>query len=383
MALTRGKTTHFIIGQPSELPRNVLPRECDIYNYLRLLQMQSPELSLHNIADIIAEEVVQIWTELGNLPTFQLKVVSNKVKQIHKRGKALLKKPIERRVGTIHEPLEDVRSPGRPSKTDNFEGIFDIRSCSCKSRNSCNCLLHKMVHEREWEFLVDQRTNRNMVISFSVDGKVTSRWARRDATNMRMLNHQKDQDVDMSNTEESYQNSTPSSDDLEADKDTTPPKEENESNQNRFNMDKFLDELDRYNISDMCGAALITAIFEDIKWITSDNNKLVFDRFKISRQRKKRREERVKENKATAQGNIKCIGIDGKRDKNTKTLVEKEVNGSMGKVREQKTEEHIVFTDPHNYITHSVIEDGQGTGSNLGKHLVDTIREFNSQDVIE
>ena len=55
----------------------------------------------------------------------------------------------------------------------------------------------------------------------------------------------------------------------------------------------------------------------------------------------------------------------------------------MNKVREQKTEEHMVFTDPYNYITHSVIEDGQGTGINLGKHLVDTIREFNSQDVIE
>ena len=88
----------------------------------------------------------------------------------------------------------------------------------------------------------------------------------------------------------------------------------------------------------MCGAALITAIFEDIKWITSDNTKLVFDRFKIRRQRKKRREERVKENKSTAQGKIRCIRVDGKRYKHTKTLVEKEINGLMNKVREQKTE---------------------------------------------
>ena len=133
----------------------------------------------------------------------------------------------------------------------------------------------------------------------------------------------------------------------------------------------------------MCGAALITAIFEDIKLITSDNNKLVFDRFKISRQRKKRREQRDKENRDTARGEIKCIGIDGKRDKNTKTMVEKEVNGSISKVREEKTEEHIVFTNPNDYLTHSVIENGQGTGNNIAKHLVDTIREFNSQDVIE
>ena len=239
-----------------------------------------------------------------------------------------MKKPVQRRISTIHEPLEGVKSPnsrGRPRKTDNFEGLFDICTCNCASRNSCTCPSDKKVHEREWEFLVDQRTNRNMVISSSVDGDVTRRWARKDATKMRMLNHQIDQDVDVSIMEESDPNSTPSLDNLEADKDTTPPKEENETNQNRFIMDKFLDELDRYNISDMCGAALITAIFEDIKWITSDNNKLVFDRFKIRRQRKKRREERVKESKALAQGKIKSIGVDGKRDKHTKTLVEKEL----------------------------------------------------------
>ena len=237
-----------------------------------------------------------------------------------------MKKPVQRRISTIHEPLEGVKSPnsrGRPRKTDNFEGLFDICTCHCASRNSCTCPSDKKVHEREWEFLADQRTNRNMVISSSVDADVTRRWARRDATKMRMLNHEIDQDVDVSIMEESDQNSTPLLDNLEADKDTIPPKEEIETNQNRFIMDKFLDELDRYNISDMCGAALITAIFEDIKWITSDNSKLVFDRFKIRRQRKKRREERVKENKSTAQGKIRCIGVDGKRDKQTKTLVEK------------------------------------------------------------
>ena len=49
-----------------------------------------------------------------------------------------------------------------------------------------------------------------MVISPSVDGDVTRRWARKDATKMRMLNHQIDQDVDVSIMEESDPNSTPS-----------------------------------------------------------------------------------------------------------------------------------------------------------------------------
>ena len=106
MALTRGKTSNpiFLARQTSELPRNVLPREIDIYNYLKFLKR--PGHLLINIANSIAEEVVEIWTEKGNLPTISVKAVSKKIIGIHKRRKAFLKKPIERRIITIHEPLE-------------------------------------------------------------------------------------------------------------------------------------------------------------------------------------------------------------------------------------------------------------------------------------
>ena len=170
MALTRGKTSNpiFLAGQASELPRNVLPREIDIYNYLKFLQIQRSSHSVPDIANSIAKEVVEIWSGKGNLPTISVKAVSKRVIGIHKRGKAFLKKPIERRISTIHEPLEGVKSPhsrGRSRKTDSFEGLFDICPCDCASRNSCNCPSYNKVHEREWDFLVDQRTNRNMVIS--------------------------------------------------------------------------------------------------------------------------------------------------------------------------------------------------------------------------
>ena len=76
MALTRGKTSNPILlaGQASELPRNVLPRKIDIYNYIKF--SQRPGHLLSNIANSIAEEVVEIWTEKGNLPTITLKAVS-------------------------------------------------------------------------------------------------------------------------------------------------------------------------------------------------------------------------------------------------------------------------------------------------------------------
>ena len=170
MALTRGKTSNPIChaGLATELPRNVLPKEIDIYNYLKFLQGQGQ--SLINIANSIAEEVVEIWTEKGNLPTITEQAVAKKVKEIHKRGKNFMKKPVQRRISTIHEPLEGVKSPnsrGRPRKTDNFEGLFDICTCNCASRNSCTCPSDKKVHEREWEFLVDQRT----LIDYTRDAK--------------------------------------------------------------------------------------------------------------------------------------------------------------------------------------------------------------------
>ena len=61
MALTRLKTSHSITGKASELPRNVLPKEYDIYTFLKFLQRQSPVLSKHNIANSIAKEIVENW----------------------------------------------------------------------------------------------------------------------------------------------------------------------------------------------------------------------------------------------------------------------------------------------------------------------------------
>ena len=71
------------------------------------------------------------------------------------------------------------------------------------------------------------------------------------------------------------------------------------------------------------------------------------------------------------EGKLFCIGTDGKRDKKTKVIIEKEVNNNVIESRAEVTEEHIVYTDPFNYISHSVIDEGCGDGHNLGKDLVD------------
>ena len=67
-------------------------------------------------------------------------------------------------------------------------------------------------------------------------------------------------------------------------------------------------------------------------------------------------------------GKLYCLGTDGKSDKNTKVIIERETNNNIVKSQALVTEEHIVYTDPKNYITHSVIEEGQG------RDLVDVVK---------
>ena len=45
----------------TRLPRNVLPNEYHIYIFLRFLQTQLQDLSMHNIANFITEGNVEIW----------------------------------------------------------------------------------------------------------------------------------------------------------------------------------------------------------------------------------------------------------------------------------------------------------------------------------
>ena len=156
-----------------------------------------------------------------------------------------------------------------------------------------------------------------------------------------------------------------------------------DSDQNRMKISSYAAQLDKYNISDGAGAALATALLEDLGMVTEKNRSLVFDRFKIRRARQRVRSAKKKEKKADLSGKIYCIGTDGKRDKHTKVIIEKEINNNIVKSQAEVTEEHIVYTDPKNYITHSVIEEGQGDGASLGRDLVDVVREFDSQDSLE
>ena len=75
-----------------------------------------------------------------------------------------------------------------------------------------------------------------------------------------------------------------------------------DSDQNRMKISSYAAQLDKYSISDGAGAALATALLEDLGMVTEKNRSLVFDRFKIRRARQRVRSAKKKEKKADLSG---------------------------------------------------------------------------------
>lgn len=395
---TRRRTSHFTLGQPSELPEGMLPLEVDIFNKFKKMKEDDVNAEKKEIAKILSEEVVALWKEKGNLPTVSVYSVQKKVEDIFERGRSILKIPIDRRGKLLddmdREEVEGETQKGRKrKKLDSLDNLLDICPCPHQSRESCGCPSAMKVAEREFPFLIDQRTERKMSIT-NTDIKVTKAWTKLRVKKEKETKFKSQEDIRQETVREN--DATKRKEFLDDQRDNADNNKDDDNNyipppsvdkkvtsQNRLKISRFAAELDRYNVPDGAGAALATALLEDLGIVTEQERKLVFDRFKIRRSRQIHRAVKKKEKKAELEGKIACIGTDGKRDKKTKVIIEREQNNNIVETRSEVTEEHIVYTDPFNYISHSVIEEGSGDGHSLGKDLVDVVREFNSEEVLE
>ncbi|CAH0559175.1 unnamed protein product [Brassicogethes aeneus] len=63
------------------------------------------------------------------------------------------------------------------------ETLFDIASCKCKYLNDCHCSKEKKIPAQEREFVIDQRTTRNLVIG-SIDVASSRKIAKRNQKKM-------------------------------------------------------------------------------------------------------------------------------------------------------------------------------------------------------
>ena len=424
---TRRKTGHFCLGQPAPLPELSLPTEAEVYNYIGYVKQQiqlknnnfsNSSISESDIFKRVANDVISIWSFKGNLPTIGEKQVIRKVQQVKQKGKDLLKIPIERRKKLLDDLdlIEEVGAgtgsefgvkggsggSAKKAKTkdsDFLHGLFDICSCKCSKRDICTCPKSKKINQMEWNFLVDQRTEREMFIG-NIDKKVTEAWhdnqKRKDAfenqarvENMRcesVRNEREQELIEFMNIENSDQYDI----DTEQEDETIPApstksSSQESSNQNRMILACFIAEVDRYQVSDRAAAALATGLLKDLGFVSDSDQRLVVDRYKVKRERRKRQADRKRKRKEETLGGIKGLGFDGKKDKNTKVLDEIEVDGKMIVKQAVKTEEHISFVEEPSgkYLDHVSVDAGQGTGRDIGRVITDLLSEYDSLETLE
>jgi hypothetical protein len=123
-----------------------------------------------------------------------------------------------------------------------------------------------------------------------------------------------------------------------------------------FKLNIFAEELDRRGISDRDGAALASAILQDLGLITIDNRVLVVDRSKVRRARKRIRNDFSKDHTPPKQN----FGLffDGKKD-HTTALVKKDGKNYMTKVVE---DHYVLVKEPNSeYLGHVTVPNGQAS----------------------
>ena len=201
---TRRRTGHFCLGQPAPLPQKYLPTEAEVYNAtvhkrqeLNLLSnnFSNSLLPKSEINKRIAQELISLWVGKGNLPTLSEQSVILKIGKLCDRAKAVLKVPKPRRLKLLQdlenseEKTAEAKAEKKRKTADFFHNLFDICPCKCLIRSTCKCPEDKKVPVLEWDFLWDQRSDRDRFIA-EVHKEVTEKWTenqdRNDADDVRI-----------------------------------------------------------------------------------------------------------------------------------------------------------------------------------------------------
>lgn len=160
------------------------------------------------------------------------------------------------------------------------------------------------------------------------------------------------------------------------------------TSQTRLEMKHFSAELRRYFVSDRAGSALWNAAVKDLELaglISCDEEtrkSLIVDRYKCRREKEKfgMTVLNEKNEKIENEGGFVCLGVDGKRDRNTKIEETTTINGIESITRRTGVEEHQVYTSEPNgeYLSHSALKSG--TGESLAQDFVEVLADTQSKD---
>ncbi|GBM25728.1 hypothetical protein AVEN_241997-1 [Araneus ventricosus] len=171
--VTRANTSGLLFGTGKNLfPSDAVffPTYEDMIRCYQSTRLQikgegSKEPSSASVAAAVAKKVIDVW-ERASIPVVSLKRVIAMILSYSSKYKNVIKPAKSRNAQFLQSKLEKFKS--------DAANLFDICACKCQDLYSCNCEKKSKVPGREKQFLINQRTVREMAIG-NVDMATTKR----------------------------------------------------------------------------------------------------------------------------------------------------------------------------------------------------------------
>ena len=366
----------------------------DILAYCEWLLDLTPDQSNFWIAEQVAPKIIHKWKqcnpELVLITELSLK---NKIARAMTTAQNISKKKVSSKQKDIF--------------LAKIDRLFDILCCQCPIKScasvscsdeecagahiDCSCLREFKIPVMELRYVLDQRTKLGHTGLLQMGPPDLPEAVRQQKAEARkeskMLSElkNKNEDIDIETA-----SSEPSNDLLDipetdhVDEDFLVGGRKYGTDQNRLNIMPFIAEVERYFVSDRAASA---AALKCVGAIKVDDTKNVVHKNKIVRGRALYRasEKKKQKDKIAKTGGLKCIGVDGKRDRKTKKVVIEVINGKQVEKKKVGPEEHLTYTvePPGDYLTHTAIPAGKGTGRDLANDFIDVLAENDSTETIQ
>ncbi|KAJ2945333.1 hypothetical protein O0L34_g9424 [Tuta absoluta] len=349
---TRSEVDCPMFGSPSQLNSRKLPTISDVIKnilYVRYdLQFQNSgkQPSTIDVFAIVNRDIENIWTS-ASIPMVSSKRIKDQLKKHYDDYLKLIRYPQSKRSDNYLEKVEIFKKMA-------LKQLFDVAACKCSTFTSCICPKDSKVPPIEQQFLLDQRSERKMIIA-SLDKIETKKSLLRDERKQKCqerfreyLDSQAKATAIQTRKILKTSTITPNSE-LE-------PIPSTSTSYNTLKIPKLARICDRYGVSNRSAAAITTAVLEDLGLVSSEEKSLVVDKSKLRRARNK-----VRNNLQTSIPDLKLEGIyfDGRKDK--RLLIETTNGRSYQRVF---VKEHISLVgEPDSfYLGHTTPLTGTGKG---------------------
>lgn len=156
MAMLRSELTCPVFGSGSDLPLNVLPTCEDVLRCV-LWVHHSKKQQFKDTYEEISVKLEDIWNR-ASIPIIDHRSITRRSRTYYNKYYSLVNKSSKSR-----KNITAYRQKFQHFKEKN-PFLFDIATCRCTSFDLCSCEKKRKIPIKEQKFLLNQRTDRKMMI---------------------------------------------------------------------------------------------------------------------------------------------------------------------------------------------------------------------------